>query len=979
MKFNKSMLFERLSSVRRSFSTNKVLKAITGKKARKGARVTYGVVWNLILLFFIIALLGLGFAGGAGAGYFASLVKDEPIRSYDSLKKDIYNYEENTDVYFANGVYLGQLRSDLQREEVALEDVSKHLINAVIATEDQYFYEHDGVVPKSILRAILQDVTNSPVQSGGSTLTQQLIKNQILSSQVSFDRKAKEILIALRLEKFFDKNEILEAYLNVIPYGRNSSGRNIAGVQTAAQGIFGVNAKDLTLPQAAYIAGLPQNPYVFTPFSNKGGQVKENLEPGLTRMKTVLNRMLSAGFINEKEYEEALAYDVRANLVPPKSEPTEKYPWLTAEVEKRAADILMIKIAKDDGYEEKDLQENEELRSYYKEIADKNLRQNGYKIYTTIDKEILDAMQNVAKNYEYYGPDKTEVKKDLETGEDVKVVEPEEVGSVLIENKTGRIISFVGGRDFEREQTNHALSAIRPNGSTMKPLLDYAPAMEYGTLQPGSVLADVVFEYNGWKPKNVGGESDFDGLMSARHALKWSKNIPAAKTYINNLDKRPITFLEKMGFTSLDEADYSAVSLSIGGMTYGVSVEENVNAYATFANEGKFVDAYMIEKIITKDGEVVYEHEVTPVDVFSPQTAYLTIDMMREVVNGGTGASLNDYLKFDADWAGKTGTSQNWEDIWFVATNPNVTFGTWIGYDTPKRVIDYKGLSYTRRNILLWSQQLNAAYDIRPELVKPNENFKMPGGIVTRSYCGLSGLLPSELCSEAGLVETDIFNAKHVPKEKDDNLVKGKYIAVDGKAYRVPASAPQEFVQEGIMIKKEFLEKHDLKDTKAIEQLLPNNNRWKNLVITETEELKDNGSVPTQVTGASISSGVLKWAKHEHNDVIGYRIYAAANFTSEFKRIASVPSTRNLQHDVGNAVAAYYITAVDVAGKETPLTSSVLLKNGDYQANPIEIVPPPTDEEDGGGDGDNGDDDDNGDGNGNGNGNINGIGRGRGN
>ncbi|MCH1627576.1 transglycosylase domain-containing protein [Ferdinandcohnia quinoae] len=977
MNFNKSKFFENIRTIWSSVTKNKAVKAISGRKAVKGARITYGVVWNLILLFFIISLLGIGFAGGVGAGYFASLVKDEPIRSYESMKKDIYNYEENTEVYFANNVYLGQLRSDLQREEVQLKDVSKYLIDAVIATEDQYFYEHDGVVPKSLLRAIVQDVTNSPVQTGGSTLTQQLIKNQILTSEVSFDRKAKEILIALRLERFFNKDEILEAYLNVIPYGRNSSGRNIAGVQTAAQGIFGVDAKDLNLAQAAYIAGIPQNPYTYTPFSNKGGKLKENLEPGLTRMKTVLSRMLSGGFITQKQHDEALAYDIKANFVPAKESPMESYPWLTAEVEKRAAIILAGILAEKDGYEEKDLEADTELNDYYLAVADKNLRQNGYKVYTTIDKDVYDKMQEVVKNFKYYGPDLTEKKKDLETGEYVKVIEPEETASFLLENKTGRIISFVGGRDFEREQTNHALGSTRPNGSTMKPLLAYAPAMELGKVQPGSVIADVPVKYpqfGGWAPNNV--DNDFDGLMSARHALKMSRNIPAIKTYINNMDQQ-IPYLEKMGFTSLVKEDYGAPALAIGGMTKGVSVEENVNAYATFANEGKFIDAYMIEKIVTKDGEVVFEHEVQPVDVFSPQTAFLTIDMMRDVISGGTGAAVNNYLKFNADWAGKTGTSQKYEDIWFVATNPNVTFGTWLGYDTPKSVAkNAHGLNYSRRNIMLWAEQMNGVYEVKPELVAPSERFKMPGGIVKRSYCGLSGLVPSALCSEAGLVESDYFNANYVPTKVDDNLVKGKYIAVDGKAYRVPDSAPKEFVQEGIMIKKEFLEANDLKDTNAIEKLLPDSSRWKNLVVTETEDLKDNGSSPSQVAGVKISSGNLTWTKHAHNDVIGYRIYTAANHTTDFRKIASVPSTKDLRYQIGNSVAAYYVTAVDVAGNETPMSQSLIVKNGDYQSEkPVDVTPPPID----GDDGDDGDDSDGGDDNDNGNGNDNGSGNGNGN
>ena len=208
-------------------------------------RISYGVIWNLILISLISILLLVTFAFGAGAGYFASLVKDEIPRSYESMRQDIYNYEEPSEVFFAGNVPMGKLRSDIIREEVKLEEVSPYVIQAVIATEDQNFYEHKGIVPKSTLRALLQAFTNASTQTGGSTLTQQLVKNQILSSEVSFERKAKEILLALRLERFFSKEEILEAYLNVSSFGRNSSGQNIAGVQAAAQGIFGVDAKRL--------------------------------------------------------------------------------------------------------------------------------------------------------------------------------------------------------------------------------------------------------------------------------------------------------------------------------------------------------------------------------------------------------------------------------------------------------------------------------------------------------------------------------------------------------------------------------------------------------------------------------------------------------------------------------------------------------------------------------------------------------------
>ncbi|HAQ07024.1 MAG TPA: peptidoglycan glycosyltransferase, partial [Bacillus bacterium] len=427
----------------------------TNKRTVKGARITYSVVWNMVLLLLIIIVLGAGFAGGVGAGYFASLVKDEPIRPYENMRKDIYNYEETSDLYFDNDVYLGKLRTDLYREEVKLENVSEYLVNAVVATEDEYFYEHDGVVPKAIMRALFQEVTNSSTSSGGSTLTQQLIKNQILTNEISFERKAKEILLALRLEKFFDKKEILEAYLNVATFGRNANGSNIAGVQAAAKGIFGKDAKDLTLPQAAFIAGLPQSPFGYTPFSSDHGMLKnpEGLEPGLSRLKTVLTRMHGAGFISDAEFTEAINYDITKDFVKevPSDNTVEEYPFLTFEIEGRAVEILAKILAERDGYEIKDYEKDKDLRAEYLGLADRDLRQNGYKIYSTINKEIYDKMQVTAKNYPYYGSDKPqEVPDPDDPNKKITIMEPVEIGATLIENKTGKIISFVGGRSFKR-------------------------------------------------------------------------------------------------------------------------------------------------------------------------------------------------------------------------------------------------------------------------------------------------------------------------------------------------------------------------------------------------------------------------------------------------------------------------------------------------------------------------------------------------
>lgn len=900
-----------------------VLDLLTHKRTVKSARITYQVVWNLILILIIVVFLGATFAGGVGAGYFASLVKDEPIRSYESMSKDIYNYEETSDLFFANNVYLGKLRTDLDREEVKLDEVSKHLIDAVIATEDEYFYEHDGVVPKAILRALLQEVTNSSVQSGGSTLTQQLIKNQILTNEVSFERKAKEILLALRLEKFFDKKEILEAYLNVSTFGRNSSGRNIAGVQAAAKGIFGVTASELTLPQAAFIAGLPQSPFGYTPF-NRDKTVKsaEGLQPGLNRMKTVLNRMYTGGYISKQQHDEAIAYDITKDFIPPKESTIDNYPYLTFEIEKRAVDILSKILAKKDGYEEEDLNKDEALKAEYMALADRNLRQNGYQIHSTINKDIYDRMQQVKDNFQHYGSDKPQQVKDPETKEMKTIMEPVEVGAILIENKTGKILSFVGGRDFEREELNHATSAVRPNGSTMKPILVYGPAFDLGKLSPGSVLPDVEVRLKPGdsKPWPNNYAKTYTGLTSVRNALIHSHNVPAVIAYKNILGNRPAQYLEKMGFTSLQPDDYTNLATAIGSLKYGVTVEENVNAFATFANSGKFVDAYLIEKIVDKKGNVVYQHEVKETEVFSPQASYLTIDMMRDVNRRGTATTVNSRLKFRADWAGKTGTGHDYHDVWYVGINPNVSFGTWMGHDTPKPM-QSRGMSQSIRNMYIWTDLINAAYEVAPDIIAPKENFKMPGGIIKRSYCAVSGLLPSEVCSKAGLVESDLYIAKYVPTKVDDSLVSGKFVRIGDKNYLAMDSTPTEFTEDGVILNPEYMESiigHKIRDPY---QLIPKRDAWSNLLVAD-DKLEENGRKPGAISLRNAGQ-VLSWNQHPDADIVGYRVYNGD------RKVASIKVGAALTFKAGTG--QFTVTAVDIAGNESPRSNIIELG----------IIPPP--------------------------------------
>ncbi|WP_080876327.1 transglycosylase domain-containing protein [Oceanobacillus timonensis] len=792
------------------------------------SRITYDVVWNLVLFAIVVGVIGGIFAGGIGLGYFASLVHEEPLRSEASMADDIYNYSETSSIYFADEVYLGDIRSDLYREEVGLENISSTLTDAVIATEDEYFPEHNGVVPKAILRATAQEFLNSSVQTGGSTLTQQLIKNQVLTDEVSFDRKAKEILLAMRLENYFTKDEIMEAYLNIIPYGRNSSGRNIAGIQTASKGIFGVEASELTIPQAAYLAGLPQGPSSYTPFTAAGElKSEEELQPGINRMKTVLNRMHDMEFITDEELEEAANYDIASDFIDAVPSSTDEYPYVTYEVQKRTKDIIQEILMEEDDVTEEDLEEDDDLRAEYIERTEKELRDGGYQIHTTINKDIYDAMQEAAENYSDYGYSRTFTATNSE-GEEYEVTQEIQTGAIMVENNTGKIISFIGGRGFDEDhQVNFATDTKRSIGSTIKPLLDYAPAMEEGIIQPGTPIADYPRSFAGgsFSPGNYGGGNY--GLVSARTALTNSYNIPAAAIYMEMIDDDPASYLEKMGVTSLTESDHSIPSLSIGAMDHGISVEENVNAFSTFGNDGKFADAYMIDKITNAEGDVIYEHETDPVEVFSPQTSYLTVDMMRDVIDNGTAGYVNSQLQnTNVDWAGKTGTSQDYHDAWFVASNPNITFGTWIGYETPASINHPYHLSYSERNMKLWAEVINASAEVDPALVTPEKPFERPDGIVEESYCAVSGMEPSDLCEDVGLVKTDLFDSEHVPTEEDNSLTRGSRRVLesddDGNSFSR---------NNGIMFNPDWLREEGYDDMDDFSMLYPRTERDKWLQI----------------------------------------------------------------------------------------------------------------------------------------------------
>ena len=713
--------------------------------------VSFSVIKNLLFILLCgFILLGI-FGTGIGLGYFASLTANEKPLTQEEMSDAITNLNLVSSFYYQNGEKISDVTSDEVRLVTTLDNISPFVKDGIVATEDSYFYQHNGIVPKALVRAVLQEAVSSNAGvSGGSTLTQQLIKQQILTSEVTFKRKANEILYALRLEKYFSKEQILEAYLNVSPFGRNHNGLNISGIEEAAQGVFGVSAKDLTLPQAAYLVGMPQNPISYTPYTNYA-TLKDDVSAGLTRMKTVLFSMYREKKITKQQYEDALAYNITQDFLAPEEISTQRQSYLYQAVNREATKILMKKMAEKDHLTYDQLKKDTELFNRYYDRANGELATGGYKITSTIDKGIYEAMQDsTAANGSKIGPTYQTPYIDQNTGESKKQTDMAQNGAVLIENKTGRILGFVAGRDFQVNQVDHAFTTHRSPGSTIKPLLVYAPAMENNIIYPASIIPDTkisILQQNGtyWEPTNYGNKIS-NNFLTARHSLEFSLNTPTIKIFQTMLSKgiNAGEYLKKMGIKGIGEEEYQNIALSIGGTKTGPTVMEQTSAFSTLANGGVHHEAYLIEKIEDIHGKVVYQHEDISTEVFSPATAYLTTDILRKVASATYFYNIKANLNFTADIAGKTGTSEFEVDNWFVGYTPEVTLGSWIGYDNfysaRYSITEADGFGHpTMRSLRNWTHLMNAVYNAKPHLFNQNAKFDQPSSVYQDSVVSATG------------------------------------------------------------------------------------------------------------------------------------------------------------------------------------------------------------------------------------------------
>ena len=691
-------------------------------KILRGIKVTFNTL-------FILGFIGGLFGAGVAIGYGVALFDKAKVPQTEELLKQVKNIASISEITYSDGSTIAAIEGDLLRTSVGSDAISDNLKKAIIATEDEHFNEHHGVVPKAVIRATLGTFVGLGSSSGGSTLTQQVIKQQIVGDAPTLARKATEIVDALALERVMGKDEILTAYLNIAPFGRNNKGQNIAGAQQAAEGIFGVEASKLSVPQAAFIAGLPQSPISYSPYESDGSMKSdEDMALGIKRAKDVLYNMYRTGALSQEDYQQYKDYDFKKDFLPSGSVSTASRGYLYFATLSEAVDRMYDYLIQQDNVSSQELK-NESIQKAYRDLATKEIENGGYKVTTTINKNIHTAMQNAVASYGRLVDDSTG--------------QPE-VGNVLMDNKTGAILGFVGGRNYQENQNNHAIDTKRSPASTTKPLLAYGIAIDQGLMGSASILSNYPTNFSNGNPIMYV-NSPGTAMMTLGEALNYSWNIPAYWTYRTLRDKGVDVkgYMEKMGY---EIPEYGIESLPMGG-GIEVTVAQHTNGYQTIANNGVYQQKHMIAKIESPDGRVIYEYKSQPVQVYSKATATIMQSLLRDVISSRITSSFQSDLSSinpslaSADWIGKTGTTNEDENMWLMLSTPRLTLGGWLGHDDNRPLA--KGAGHYR-NANYMAHLVNAIQQAEPG-IWGNERFNLDSSVTKSQVLKSTGQKPGKV------------------------------------------------------------------------------------------------------------------------------------------------------------------------------------------------------------------------------------------
>ena len=664
---------------------------------KKKTKTRYKIHWFRIL-FAVILVCGI-IGCGVVAGVCFSIAKDTP----DLESVDLDSYSVTTSILDKDGNSVGNLHAGENRVPVDFNEISPNAVNALVAIEDQRFYTHNGIDPIRIGGAMIANIKAGGIVQGGSTITQQLTGLVFLDrTEKSYTRKLKEAILAMEVEKEYSKDEIITHYLNRAYFGGGAY-----GIEAAAEYFFAKHASELTVPEAAMLAGCIQNPSRWSPIGFP--------ENALKRRNLVLDQMAECEFITAEEAEQYKATEIQLSDV----RVTAKANNGITPYQSFINHII-----------------EESLVALGLEDNDKALYTGGYIIHTTMDPAVQGRMEEVFNDDSNFPNESIQA------------------AMVVTDPETGAIRGIVGGRHQEAaRELNRATQSFRQPGSSFKPIAVYAPAFEAG-YGPGTVVDDYPKDYSGHVFKNS--NRTYNGLVTIRKGIVSSLNVVAVKTMEMTGIDECYKFAKKLGFSKMTDDDRN-LSTALGGLTTGASPLEMAGAYGAFANNGVYIEPYAITKITDQNGKVLWEHDTKKEPVMTEQSAYLLTSCLTDAATSGTGSRAK--VK-GHQTAGKTGTTSDNKDAWFAGYTRHYVGVVWIGYDTPKK-LGSNAFGGTL-SAPIFSKVMNTIHQGLPA-----ENFTAPSGISTVTIDTKSGLLASS-DTPAEYVTNELFNSKYVPKAYSD-------------------------------------------------------------------------------------------------------------------------------------------------------------------------------------------------------------------
>ena len=673
----------------------------SGSAARRILKGFGKVFGTMVLVLFLTTLIF--------ACLFALYVKNNLSAQVDSI--DGFTLDQTSVIYYEDpktgqDVVLRKLYGGANRTWVKYEDIPKNLIHACIAIEDKRFEDHQGVDWVTTLKACVKMFLGRG-EAGGSTITQQLVKNITGRDEVTVRRKLVEIFSALELEKKYTKKQIMELYLNVIALGENCE-----GVESASQVYFGKSVNELDLAECAALIGITNNPSIYDPYIN----ADKNKE----RQVIILDQMLEQKYITQEQHDTAVAEELVLHNASGEASGDEDY---YSYFEDQVINDVVRDLSEKTGYDQT--------------IVRKMLMTGGYKIYSTLNPDVQAAVEEVYQN--------------LDNIPNTASSQQLQSGIVIIDNKTGDVVAVAGGVGEKQGSLilNRATQSYLSPGSTIKPVSVYAPALELGLITPATVMDDTPYSFTDARhwPKNS--DSIYRGLMNINEAVGLSINTIPVKLVAQMTPEYSFEFAkEKMGLSTLVSSyvnaagdtfsDVDLAPLAMGGLTRGVTVKAMAQAYATFANEGVYREARTYTKVVDSDGKVVLDNTQQSHVAMKDMTAWYITYMLENTVESGTGTAAQIA---NMTVAGKTGTTTSDFDRWFAGYTPYYTGVVWCGYDDPEEVVLTD--SSTNPAIVLWQKVMEQVHD-----GLANKEFNKPTNVVECTVCRDSGLLMTDACRE---------------------------------------------------------------------------------------------------------------------------------------------------------------------------------------------------------------------------------------